>query len=75
MLAFAAWHARHGPVFRMRLGAADVVVVADAAAGKKVNLRNPRRHPLMPPLVKSRNARAGMRGLFAAGAYDVDFHR
>lgn len=73
--SFAKWHARYGPIFKMRLGAADVVVVADAAAGRRVNLRNPRRHPLMPPLVRTKHAAAGSRGLFASGALDPVFHR
>ena len=71
----AKWHARYGKVFTIKLGSSSVVVCADAAAGRKINLRNPRRHPLMPPLVRSKHAAAGSRGLFAAGALDPAFHR
>lgn len=73
--AFAAWRARFGPVYKVFLGATPLVVVTDPAEGRRVNLRNHARHPLLVNLSASPSSRLATFGLFAAGAGDRDLHR
>jgi len=49
--------------------------VADPAEGRRVNLRNHARHPLLTSLTANPSSRLSTYGLFAAGAYDRDLHR
>jgi len=73
--AYSRWAREHGPVFKVWLGSRPVVVVADAAAGKRVNLRNPTRHPLLQPMTYSKFGRVAGKGLFVVGATDPVAHR
>jgi len=73
--AYSRWAREFGPVFKVWLGSRPVVVVADAAAGKKINLRNPTRHPLLQPMTYSKFGRVAGKGLFVVGATDQEAHR
>ena len=73
--AYSRWAREYGPVFKVWLGSRPVVVVADAAAGKKINLRNPTRHPLLQPMTYSKFGRVAGKGLFVVGATDPEAHR
>lgn len=73
--AYSKWAREYGPVFKVWLGFRPVVVVADAAAGKKINLRNPTRHPVLQPMTYSKFGRVAGKGLFVVGATDPEAHR
>lgn len=73
--AYSKWAREFGPVFKIWLGSRPVVVVADAAPGKKINLRNSTRHPLLQPMTYRKFGRVAGKGLFVVGATDPEAHR